>query len=149
MTHVIRQATLTDQSAIEACVQSAYATYVDRIGKKPAPMLADYQALIGQNDVFVLTVQESIRGVLVMMRQDESMFVENIAVDPRFQGQGFGHMLMAFAESKAREQRLGAIRLYTNELMTENQIFYRKLGFVEEDHFMQDGYRRVSLRRLL
>ena len=51
MMHCIRQAQQTDQRAIVTCVQSAYATYAARIGKKPAPSLANYALLIAQEVV--------------------------------------------------------------------------------------------------
>lgn len=145
----IRAAQQEDQDAVVACVQQAYARYIPRMGKQPAPMLADYHALIAQGVVYVLPGEEGIRGVLVMMPEEKSIFVENIAVDPRFQGQGLGHMLMAFVEQQAREKRLDEISLYTNELMTENLVFYHKLGFEEEGRYMQKGYRRVFLRKRL
>lgn len=145
----IRQAITEDQAAIEACVRAVYSIYIERIGKQPAPMLADYQALIARGVVYVLLDEANLCGVLVMMRQGESMFVENIAVDPRFQGHGLGHALMAFVEERARMEHLSAIRLYTHELMAENLVFYRKLGFEEEARYKQDGYRRVFLRKRL
>ena len=112
-------------------------------------MLVDYQALIAQEIVSVLADEKEIRGVLVMMPQGRGMVVENIAVDPRFQGQGLGRMLMAFVEQQARKEQLDEIHLYTNEVMTENLLFYHQLGFEEEGRYMQDGYRRVFLRKRL
>src|SRR5579872_5341061 len=134
----IRQAQKADQAAVVVCVQHAYARYLSRMDRQPAPMLADYHALIAQGVVYVLPGEEGMCGVLVMMPQDKSMFVENIAVDPRFQGQGLGHTLMAFVEQQARAKQLNEISLYTNEVMTENFPFYHKLGFEEEGRSMQD-----------
>jgi ribosomal protein S18 acetylase RimI-like enzyme len=70
----------------------------------------------------VLADEERIRGVQVMMPQGRGMFVENVAIDPRFQGQELGRTLMAFVEQQARKEQLDKIRLYTNELMTENLL---------------------------
>ncbi len=109
----------------------------------------DYEALIAQGVVSVLTEGEAVQGVLVMMLQQNCFCVENIAVDPCFQGQGLGKMLMAFVEQQARKEQVKEIRLYTNEVMTENLLFYQKLGFEEEDRRMQDGYRRVFLHKVL
>jgi ribosomal protein S18 acetylase RimI-like enzyme len=75
------------------------------------------------------------------------LLVENIAIDPRFQGQGLGQVLMVFVEQQARKEQLNEIRLYTNELMTENLRFYHKLGFEEGSRRVQDGYHRVFLRK--
>jgi len=129
MNGTIRLAEQEDQEAIVTCVRAAYAKYIERIGKEPAPMLADYQALLAQGVVYVLANEEGVRGVLVMMPQGRSMFVENIAVEPRFQGLGLGRTLMAYVEQQARKEQLDEIRLYTNEAMTENLRFYHQLGF--------------------
>ena len=147
--HSIRQARLADQKAIETCVQAAYAKYTARIGKKPAPILANYALLIAQEVVYVLASEEEIHGVLVMMLQEKSMFVENVAIDPRFQRQGLGRVLMNFVEQQTRMHQLHEVHLYTNELMTENLDFYRHLGFNEEERRTEDGYRRVFLRKTL
>ena len=79
----------------------------------------------------------------------ERCFIENVAVDPAFQGQGLGRRLMAFAEERAREYGLHELRLYTNEVMVENLAFYRSLGFVEVERHVDEGYRRVFLRKSL
>lgn len=84
-----------------------------------------------------------------MMSRDNGMFVENIAVDPRFQEQGLGQALMAFVEQKARKEHLHEIHLYTNELMTENLRFYEKCGFEEEGRRLEEGYHRVFLLKKL
>jgi N-acetylglutamate synthase-like GNAT family acetyltransferase len=121
MDHISRQAEQEDHEALVDCIQAAYTKYIERIGKKPAPMLADYKALIAQGIVYVLADEKGVRGVLVMKPQGKDMFVENVAVDPRFQG--LGRTLMAFVEQRTRKEQLGEIRLYTNELMTENLLF--------------------------
>ena len=145
----IRLAQAADQDAIVTCVRSAYSRYLIRMDREPAPMYADYNALIAQEVVYVLESEEGVRGILVMMPQNGSMFVENIAVVPRFQGQGLGKMLMAFVEQQAREVHLREISLYTNEVMTENLAFYQKLGFEEDARHVEDGYHRVFLRKQL
>src|SRR5262245_22124302 len=117
MNHLIRQAEQKDLEALVDCIQAAYSKYIERIGKMPAPMLADYKALIAQGIVYLLIDKREVQGVLVMIPREAHMFVENIAVHPRFQGRGLGYMLMAFVEQQARKEHLDEIRLYTNELM--------------------------------
>lgn len=145
MNCVIRRAVASDQHAVKECVRAAYGVYIERIGRPPAPMLADYAALIAEGVVYVLTIRGRIRGVLVMMRQGATMFVENIAIAPECQRQGLGRIVMMHIEQQTRKEQLSAIRLYTNELMAENLVFYHKLGFEEEGRSMQDGYQRVFL----
>ncbi|HEX4204174.1 MAG TPA: GNAT family N-acetyltransferase [Ktedonobacteraceae bacterium] len=117
------------------------------MGREPAPLHADYEALIAQGVVYVLANEEEVRGVLVMMSRERSLLVENVAVDPRFQGQGLGQVLMAFVEQQGRKEQLDEICLYTNEVMTENLRFYHKLGFEEDGRRVEDGYHRVFLRK--
>lgn len=143
----IRQAQAADQRAVLACVRAAYSKYLVRMGREPAPLHADYEALIAQGVVYVLANEEEVRGVLVMMSWERSLLVENVAVDPRFQGQGLGQVLMAFVEQQGRKEQLDEIRLYTNEVMTENLRFYHKLGFEEDGRRVEDGYHRVFLRK--
>lgn len=145
----VRQAQVADHCAVVACVRAAYAKYLTRMNREPAPLHADYEALIARGVVYVLTNGVEVQGVLVMELQDSSLFVENVAVDPRVQGQGLGQVLMAFAEQQARTAQLHEIRLYTNERMAENLRFYQKLGFEEECRRVQDGYDRVFLRKAL
>ena len=51
----IRPAEPGDAAAVRDLVRAAYASYVERIGKEPAPMLEeDYAALIRAGEVWVL-----------------------------------------------------------------------------------------------
>jgi ribosomal protein S18 acetylase RimI-like enzyme len=44
---------------------------------------------------------------------------------------------------------LHEIRLYTNEKMEENLPFYRSLGFEETGRRLDEGYRRVFMKKRL
>jgi ribosomal protein S18 acetylase RimI-like enzyme len=145
----VRPATQDDIAQVVRLVNAAYAKYLDRMEKPPAPMLADYVRLISQGEVYVLAADAEITGLLALEAQDQALFIENIAVDPAVQGQGLGRRLIAFAEQYARERGLREARLYTNEVMVENLAFYRRLGFEEVERRVDDGYRRVFLRKSL
>lgn len=137
----VRLAQVGDDLAVRACVLSAYARYVGRIGRRPAPMLADYEAAIRREEVFV--AGEPIIGIVVLVPENDHVLLENVAVLPMFQGRGFGGALMRFAERRAREQGFREIRLYTGECMWENRRTYPKLGYVEIGRGVDEGYRRV------
>jgi GNAT superfamily N-acetyltransferase len=138
-----------DAPAVAACVRAAYAHYVERIGREPAPMTADYDALIAAGEVWVIRAGQDLAGVLVLRPQPPALLVENVAVAPGRQGRGLGRLLMAFAEEHARAEGLGEVVLYTNERMTENLRFYPALGFVETGRALQDGFARVFYRKAL
>ena len=140
-------AALADAVAVRECVRAAYAHYVERIGREPAPMTADYPALIAAAEVWLIRADDGIAGVLVMRTQGSGLLVENVAVAPGRQGQGLGRALMAFAEDHARAEGLEEVVLYTNERMTENLRFYPALGYVETGRGMQDGFARVFYRK--
>ncbi|PZW31140.1 acetyltransferase (GNAT) family protein [Thermosporothrix hazakensis] len=145
----IRRAQEAEREAIETCVRRAYACYLARMEREPAPLHADYLSLIKDGTVYVLPTTEGICGVLVMMPERDAMFVENVAIDPRFQGQGLGRLLFSFVEQEALKAGLKAIRLYTNAVMVENFRFYRRLGFEEVDRRLHEGYQRVFFQKLL
>jgi GNAT superfamily N-acetyltransferase len=142
-------AALADAVAVRECVRAAYAHYVERIGREPAPMTADYPALIAAGEVWLIRADDGIAGVLVMRTQGSGLLVENVAVAPGRQGQGLGRALMAFAEEHARTEGLGEVLLYTNERMTENLRFYPALGYTESGRGMQDGFARVFYRKAI
>jgi ribosomal protein S18 acetylase RimI-like enzyme len=146
----IRLADASDLTEVAACVREAYTHYFGRIGREPAPMGADYADLIARNLVYVLADPGgTVRGVLVMLHEQHALFIENIAVHPRYQRAGLGRSLMAFAEAQARTAGLRELRLYTNVLMTENIAFYQRLGFEETDRRLDHGFQRVFMRKLL
>lgn len=145
---IIRQAVSGDCDGVTECVNEAYKKYIGRIGRKPAPMLADYLDLIRAGDVYVMIAGARILGVVVLRAENDFLFIENVAVHPLYQGRGLGKRLMGFAEDYAKNCKFHEIRLYTNELMVENMEFYRLLGFEETDRRVDGGYRRVFMRKI-
>ncbi len=127
----LRRARPDDATAIAHLVNRAYEKYLPRIGLPPTPMLADYLEVVAQHDVWVCEADGAVAAVLVLIPEDEVLLIENIAVDPALQARGLGRHLMAFAEAQARRRGFAALRLYTNEKMTENLAFYIRLGYRE------------------
>jgi ribosomal protein S18 acetylase RimI-like enzyme len=147
----IRLAQPEDVAAVGALVHAAYVHYVARIGAEPGPMRADYAALIAHAQVYVLIVGADAQsaGVLVLHYEPEVLWIENVAVDPRYQHHGLGRQLLAFAEDQARAAGSRELRLYTHELMVENIRLYQRLGYVEFDRRLDNGFRRVFMRKEL
>ena len=140
---MIRPARSTDADWARALVRRAYALYVPRMGKEPAPMLADYGSLIAAGQMHVLEHTGSPVALIVIYPKADALFIENIAVDPLAQSKGHGRALLAFAEREARRLGLRFLRLYTNARMTENLAYYPRLGFRETERREEDGYSRV------
>jgi N-acetylglutamate synthase-like GNAT family acetyltransferase len=139
----LRRATAADVEAIEGLVTESFGKYVERIGKPPAPMVADYAGLLDTSRVWVLEREDTVIAVLVTQHHGDHLLLETIAVAPGAQGGGHGRRLMERAERDAIEQGLTEVRLVTNQAMTENLVFYPRLGYRETGRAVQDGYRRV------
>ena len=69
------------------------------------------------------------------------------AIRPSAQGAGLGRRLLEFAEEQARQRGLARLDLYTNEVMTENQAIYARLGYRETGRRTEDGYQRVYMEK--
>lgn len=146
---VLRSATTTDANCIAECVRAAYSPYIKRIGKPPGPMLRDYKEIVNNHRVYVVDGSEGIIGVLVLMAEEGSLLLDNIAVKPSRQGEGIGRQLMEHAEAEARRLGYGYLDLYTHQQMTENISLYLRRGYEEIERRVQHGYPRVYMRKRL
>ncbi|WP_319432704.1 GNAT family N-acetyltransferase [Mycobacterium sp. RTGN5] len=145
----LRRATAADATAIAQLVEGAYEKYVERIGRRPAPMDADYGALIASANVWILTCDDNLVGSLVTYREDDHLLLDSVAVAPGTQGRGYGALLLRRAEDDAHDAGLTEVRLYTNAAMTENLTFYPRHGYVETHRANQDGFDRVFFSKRL
>jgi ribosomal protein S18 acetylase RimI-like enzyme len=145
----LRLATPDDLPSVRRCVDAAYSKYVERIGREPAPMTADYPALVARNAVNVAEDGDGFAGVAVFWPEAGHLYIDNLAVWPDRQGQGIGSRLVEACETHARTLGLTELRLYTNEAMTENLDFYPRRGFVETGRGEESGFRRVYFSKAL
>src|SRR5215470_7595593 len=127
----IRAATAADVSVITEIVDQAYRHYTARIGKPPGPMLDDYATRVSEGVVWVLQESNVIVGIIVLVPSANYLLLDNIAVSPARQGLGLGRQLLAFAESEALRRGYSEIRLYTHQVMVENQRLYASIGYQE------------------
>ncbi|MBI6920976.1 GNAT family N-acetyltransferase [Pseudomonas monteilii] len=147
---MIRLAVATDEPEVRQCAEQAYARYVPLIGRKPAPMTADFARQIADGVVYVATDDRAVfQGFIVFYAEHGHMLLENVAVLPSAAGQGVGKALIRFCEDAARQQGVGAVHLYTNEKMTQNLSIYPKLGYVNVGQRTEDGFKRVYFEKTL
>ena len=139
----LRRATISDLADLRQLITDAYAKYIDRIGRLPAPMTADYAAALEHSRVWVLVDDEAMVGAMVTEDRRDHLLLETVAVAPGAQGHGYGRLLLDRAERDAAELGLSEVRLYTNEAMTENLTFYPRHGYRETGRAIEDGFRRV------
>ncbi|MEP1209089.1 MAG: GNAT family N-acetyltransferase [Rhizobiaceae bacterium] len=142
----LRSAQTADLDFVEQCAERAYSIYVERIGKPPAPMIADFAAAQRKQNLEIIISSGVRTGFIVSFSRDNHLFVENIAIHPDFQNQGIAKRVFAVLVERSKRIGHSAIELYTNEMMTENLTFYPKLGFRETDRRSEAGFNRVYFR---
>jgi len=143
----IREASANDATATKACVISAFEHYTERLGKPPGPMLLDFAAEIKEGHVWLAESTDCIVGVLIQYETDLGFYIDTVAVLPHFQGTGVGRELLQFAEREAAQRGYDFLYLATNAKMTENQIFYPRIGYVEYERRHEASYDRVFYRK--
>ncbi len=146
---MIRPAKPEDCAAVKQIAELAYAHYISRIGEKPAPMVADFDAHVARGEVSVVEVENEVQGFIIQHPKVDDWFVENLAVSPKVQDQGLGKALMAFAETEAQKRKKARVFLYTNAKMTESLDFYTRLGYAETHRVTEDGFHRIYMEKRL
>ncbi len=145
----IQKATPADLRGIQKCARAAYCMYTERMGRRPAPMVADFELQIADGKVHVLTDGKTVAGYAVFYPRDDHFHLENVAVHPDFQSLGFGLQLITYVEQCASDAGVNAVELYTNVKMTENLSLYPSLGYIEKGRWSEDGFERVFYRKEL
>jgi ribosomal protein S18 acetylase RimI-like enzyme len=147
---MIRPAVPDDAPAVRDCAERAYMQYVEAIGRRPAPMVADFAALIDDGKVRVAAGETGrVVGFIVYYPRGGAMHLENVAVLPHQTGRGIGRALVEDCEAAARRAGLPAVELYTNVKMAANLSMYPRLGYREIGRGREDGFDRVFFRKEL
>ncbi|MEZ4801440.1 MAG: GNAT family N-acetyltransferase [Gelidibacter sp.] len=107
------------------------------------PNRSAFENDVKRDELFVLENKKSIIGCIVIstfmdieyepikwLTQDKNNFyIHRLAVHPEFQGQGFAHQLMDYAEALGKENNCISIRLDTFSQNLKNQKFYEQRGY--------------------
>jgi ribosomal protein S18 acetylase RimI-like enzyme len=146
----LRRATAEDADFLRELARTAYAHYVERVGREPGPMVDDYDARVAEDECWVASTEPADDvGYLVLRVEPDHLLLDNVAVDPRHQGHGIGRQLLAFAEERARAHGRDEIRLYTHVTMVENIALYTRLGYVETHRERENSFLRVFMAKRL
>lgn len=125
-----RPALAADAAAVRALVRAAYAKWVPVIGREPKPMMVDYDRAVEENQIDLLYRGPQLVGLIETMLREDHLWIENVAVSPPEQGQGFGRRLLAHAERKALQAGQRELRLLTNGAFEANVALYERTGFL-------------------
>jgi ribosomal protein S18 acetylase RimI-like enzyme len=125
----LRRAAPADLAAVQALQEAAYAANRTVLGVEPLPLLADYAAILRDDEVWLAHDREGLAGVLVLQPRPDDLLVWSVAIAPRCQGSGLGNALLAAAEARAAELGHAEIRLYTGQKLTRNVATYSRHGY--------------------
>jgi N-acetylglutamate synthase-like GNAT family acetyltransferase len=143
---LFRIANLEDHKIIMAIAQKAYEKYIERMGKEPAPM----RPVIQKEDVvFVYEDNKQVIAFAILVKINDQIILDSIAVDPPHQKKGIGNNFIKFIEEYLMEQKVNKYQLYTNEMMFENIDWYQKIGFKIFKKVTEKGFNRIYFEKQL
>ena len=128
----MRRATAADAGVVRLLVHAAYAHYEPLLGRTPMPMLTDYDSAVRDHEVWLLETSDgALAAVLELVERSDHLWIDNVAVDPAWQGRGLGRRLLGYADDEARRRNLPELGLLTNERYTANIAMYERYGYRE------------------
>jgi N-acetylglutamate synthase-like GNAT family acetyltransferase len=127
----LRHAGATDRDAVVALQRAAYARNRVLLGREPLPLLADYEQIFRDYEVW-LAEESGLAGVLILEPRRDDLLICSIATDPSKQAKGLGKAMLAAAEARARGLGLSVIRLYTGATLQHLIDWYGRRGYAVE-----------------
>ena len=128
---VLRRAVPSDLDAVVALQRAAYARNRELLGVEPLPLMADYEEIFRDYEVWV-TAEGAISGVLILEPRADDLLIWSIAADTARQKAGLGRTMLAAAELRARELGLATMRLYTGTTLQHLIDWYGRNGYAVE-----------------
>jgi GNAT superfamily N-acetyltransferase len=126
----IKQAGPDEAALVRGITLRAYAKWVPVIGREPMPMTVDYEKAVLACSIDILSFDDVPVAVVVFERKEDSLYIDNLAVEPEAQGKGYGLQLLRHVEQVARNENIGRLTLLTNGAFASNVSFYQTHGFV-------------------
>jgi len=145
----IRVATIADSDWLSTCTDEAYGVYISDLGRKPLPMTVDYRAALDDYEIWIVEIEGTRTGLLMLQNEDDHVLIYSVAVLPEFSGHGIDKLLQTHAENIAVKNGFNQLRLYTNELMKYNLALYRRFGYVDTHVTRYKGSNVIHLQKPL
>ena len=96
------------------------------------------------SDVFLAKIDENIIGVFCLLKiDDKTIELKNIAVDEKFQSNGYGSVFIDFIKQEVKNKYEDLI-VGTADIGTRQINFYERNGFIKFDvkkNFFVDNYK--------
>ncbi|HUS97138.1 MAG TPA: GNAT family N-acetyltransferase [Hyphomicrobiaceae bacterium] len=117
------------KAAVVALQQAAYARNRALLGLEPLPLLADYDEVFANNEVWLGWLDDALAAVLVLEIRVDDVLIWSVATAPKLQGQGLGAALLDAAEVRCRGMGRRRLYLYTGATLQHLVSWYQRHGF--------------------
>jgi ribosomal protein S18 acetylase RimI-like enzyme len=128
----LRRAESSDLPKLIALQRAAYAGNRTIIGREPLPLMADYELLSRDHEIWLLDEATRLLAALILQPRPDDLLIWSVAVSPEARGRGLANRLLDAAEDRARELDRTVLRLYTAEKLVSNVAWYARHGYSVE-----------------
>lgn len=129
---VYREGVEEDVLQILGVIKAAFAEYEGRL-EPPSSAERKTVAIVREElqraTAVVAQHGQTIIGSVFYRLQGDAVYLDRLAVLPAWRGQGVGRRLVEIVEGKTAELGLKSVTLSVRIALTENQVYYRKLGY--------------------
>lgn len=128
----------------------AYDLDAVRLGYCPLQAQERPQDWVARGAAWVGECDSQVMAVLLASPANGALQVRCAAVDPAWQGEGFGTALIEHAEGLARDAGLGEVRLSANVMLAQTIAHYEHCGYAvraQVPHPEQGGHEMAELAK--
>jgi N-acetylglutamate synthase-like GNAT family acetyltransferase len=143
----IRKATPEDADGVFALIVATFTGFMEQIGAAPGPMRADYAAVIREDEVWIVDGNRGPMACVVLVRKEDHLLVEGLAVRATAQRTGVGGVLLDFAATRCADMGLPELRTYANIAITDIPKILGRMGWEEMYRVLEEGFERAYFRK--
>jgi ribosomal protein S18 acetylase RimI-like enzyme len=140
---LLREATLEEAPAVVAVVRGAFEEYRDRLHPPSRALNATVEQVrqkMAHAGVVVASLDDAIVGCAYYERQQDRLYLGQLAVLPACRRLGIGRSLIAYVEARAREFRLPRVRLGVRLALAPLRAYYERMGYRVSSYGTHEGY---------
>jgi ribosomal protein S18 acetylase RimI-like enzyme len=94
--------------------------------------------------LFLAWKDDRLVGCLFLRDMKDHLYLGKLAIDPRYQGQGIGQLMMDYCKEFALSEGYREIELQVRVELIENQVFFKLNGFVQTGTTSHTGYTKPT-----
>jgi GNAT superfamily N-acetyltransferase len=128
-----------DWDALLALIKRAFAGMEGRIDP-PSSLHRITARDLAHHDGEVWVIGTPALACMVLTQKPHTLHLGRLAVDPAHQGEGYAHILINHAETRARALGLPALELQSRIELVENHAIFFALGFEQSGATTHEGF---------